>query len=137
MLTAVSFAYAGAGYGLGRGYGMGPCTASNLDLTAEQSAKLQSVRETYLKDITPLQNQLFSKRAEFRLLWAETNPDRDKIFAKQKEILEIQKQLGEKATQYRLDCRAMLTPEQQSKMAAFGPGMGRGNGSGWKHGGRW
>ena len=56
---------------------------------------------------------------------------------KQKEIAELQRQIEEKATQYRLDCSDVLTPEQQSKSSAFGPGMGRGHGPGWNHGGRW
>ena len=127
----------GWGQGMGPGYGRSAYGPSNLNLTEEQSGKLQTLRENYLKEITPLQNQMISLRSEMRLLWNVASPDREKITAKQKEISELQRQLDEKAVQYRLDCNAMLTPEQLSKMAAFGPGMGRGYGSGWKHGGRW
>lgn len=127
----------GWGQGMSPGYGWSTYRASNLNLTEEQSGKLQMMRENYLKEITPLQNRMISLRSEMRLLWNAASPDREKITAKQKEISELQRQLDEKATAYRLDCRAVLTPEQQSKMAAFGSGIGRGYGPGWKHGGRW
>ncbi len=117
------------GPGTGNGYGI-----SNLNLTEAQSAKLQSLRENYLAAITPLQNRMFALRSELRLLWNAAAPDREKITAKQKEISAVESQMEEKATTYRLDCRAVLTPEQQSQMAAAGPQMGRGYG--WRHHGR-
>lgn len=131
FVFCASLAFAG-GWGWGRG--MGPVAASNLNLTAEQAAMLQTLRENYLKEVTPLQNQLYGKRSELRLLWAKPAPDQAEITGKQAEVFELQKQLQEKSTQYQLDCRNVLTPEQQSQMAAFGPGMGRGHGPGWK---RW
>ena len=97
---------------MGPGYGMPPYAASNLNLTAEQSNPLQTLRETYLNEVTPLQNQIFGKRAELRMLWAQQNPDQTAITAKQKEILELQQQLQEKSTKYQLDCRNALTSEQ-------------------------
>lgn len=140
MMFTGSLALAGSrgwGQGMGPGYCWSNAGASNLDLTDEQSAKLQTMRENYLKEITPMQNQAVALRSEMRLLWNAAGPDRENILAKQKELSGIQTQLDEKATRYRLDCREILTPEQQAKMAAFGPGMGRGNGQMWKHGGRW
>lgn len=134
------------GRGMGPGTGMGPGScmalyaASDLNLSAEQSGKLQTQRETYLKEVTPLQNQLFGKKAELRLLWGTQNPDRAEITAKQNEIFDLERQVQEKATSYRLDCRSILTPEQQAQMTAFGPGCGRGRGYGGGHGprgGRW
>jgi Spy/CpxP family protein refolding chaperone len=110
---------------------MAPNAASDLNLTTEQSGKLQTQRESYLKEVTPLQNQLFGKKAELRLLWGKQNPDRAEITAKQNEILDLQRKVQEKATSYRLDCRSVLTPEQQSRMTAFGPGYARGHGPRW------
>ncbi|MDZ7582966.1 MAG: periplasmic heavy metal sensor [Deltaproteobacteria bacterium] len=76
----------GWGRGMGPGYGMEPQAAANLNLSAEQSAKLQSLRENHLKAITPLQNQMFAMRSELRLLWNETNPDKETLMAKHKAI---------------------------------------------------
>lgn len=134
LILSVLIAPSAFAGGWGPGYGMGSYAASNLNLTEEQTASLQTLQETYLKEITPLQNQLFSKRTELRLLWARQNPDQATITAKQDEIFELQRQLQEKSTKYQLDCRNVLTPEQQSQMAAFGPGYGRGHGPGR---GRW
>jgi Spy/CpxP family protein refolding chaperone len=115
------------GYGMESGYGPAPYAASTLNLTEEQSAKLRAIGETHVKEVAPIQNQLLSKRAELRLLWGKQNPDPAEIVAKQKEIFDLQRQLQEKAMQYHLDCRNVLTPEQQLKFADFtttpGPGF--------------
>jgi len=140
MMFTCSLALAGPrgwGQGMGPGYCWSGDAASNLNLTDEQSGKLATMREDYFKEITPLRNQMLSVSSELRILWSDASPDRDKTLAKQRELSGIQAQLDEKATQYRLDCREVLTPEQQAKMAAFRPGMGRGNGQMWGHGGRW
>ncbi|MDO9528828.1 MAG: Spy/CpxP family protein refolding chaperone [Syntrophales bacterium] len=105
------------GPGWERGHGMGTesCEGYNLNLTAEQSAKIQSLRETHLKEATPLRNQLFSKRSELKLLWVQINPDKNKIMSKQKEISDLQYRIKEKSTNYRLELSKVLTQEQQAK----------------------
>jgi len=140
MIFAGPLAFAGSrgwGHGMGPGYCWSGDAASSLNLTEEQSGKLRTMRENYLKEISPLRNQMLSLGSEMRLLWTASSLDRYKILAKQKELSDLQTQLDEKAALYRLDCRALLTLEQQSNMATFGPGMGRGNGQIWKLGGRW
>jgi len=162
ILTFVSqMAFAGQwGRGMGMGYEMGPgmgpgyCMslqgASYLGLTTEQSQKLQSIWEAYLRDITPIRNQLFNKRAELRLLWSEANPNKERIVAKQREINDLQGQIEEKTTHYRFECLNVLTPDQKAKLTTFGPGAGwghhgpgygygpgYGHGPGWGMKGRW
>ncbi|MCK7515731.1 MAG: Spy/CpxP family protein refolding chaperone [Desulfobacterales bacterium] len=123
----------GWGRGMGPGYGAPPMGAPNL--TPEQSQKLQELRQSYFNDIGPLQNQMFSKRAEMRMLWSQANPDAGKIAAKQQEIQALETQLREKATQHQLAVRKILTPEQLAQMPGMGYGMGPGMG-GRMHG-RW
>lgn len=136
IVLSASLAFAGpAGRGMGPGPGMSPYAASNLELTPEQSQKLTALQEAYLKDITPLRNRLFSKKAEMRLLWSSQTPDREKITAKQKEVSELERQIQEKAIKYQIESRNILTPEQRAKAANFG--YGRGFGPGWRMGGRW
>jgi Spy/CpxP family protein refolding chaperone len=120
------------GRGMGPGFGIPPFATSNLGLTPEQSQRLQALLEGYLKEITPLHNQLLSKEAEMRLLWSDANPGQEKIIAKQKEINELHRQIQEKASQHQLEFLSVLTPEQRAKMTAFGPGAGWGRGPGRK-----
>jgi Spy/CpxP family protein refolding chaperone len=143
-VTAFAASALAFGPGWGRGHGGGPCyggditALSELNLTAEQTAKTNALREAHLKDIKPLQDKMFSKRGELKLLWLQTNPDKDKIITVQKEIRTLRDQMQDKMTSYRLDVLKVLTPEQQEKLKSlkmrrgFGPGMG--GGRGW-HGG--
>jgi len=130
-LAASAFAF---GPGWGRGHGGGSCyggeitALSELNLTAEQTAKINALRETHLKDVKPLQDKMFSKRGELRLLWLQQNPDQEKILAAQKEIRTIRDQMQDKMTVHRLNVLKLLTPEQQEKLKAFGPGRGFGHG---------
>jgi len=125
----------GMGPGMGPGYGMAPGGVSTLDLTPEQTQKIQELRQSYLNEVAPLQNQMFSKRAELRMLWAEAAPNQGKIAAKQREVLELENQLREKATQHQFAMRNILTPEQQAQLPGMGLSMGPGKG-GRMHG-RW
>ena len=125
----------GGGMGEGMGCGMGPGMGgmilhalNDLNLTPEQWTKVQTLREAHLKDSVPIQNQLFAKKNELRLLWTQTNPDAAQIQAKQKELGELQIQMRNKGTQFALDVRKVLTPEQQAKLSTMGPGMGPGMG---------
>jgi len=107
--------------------------AEKLGLTAEQTAKIKELREQHLKDIKPLQDKMFSKRGDLRLLWLEKNPDQVKILALQKEIHDIRGQFQQKATAMRLTVYNLLTPEQKDKVKTviMGRGMARGPHHGW------
>jgi Spy/CpxP family protein refolding chaperone len=119
-----------------RGHGMREGTAhhnykdksadlfARLNLTSEQKARIQALREAHLRDVKPLQDRMFSKRGDLKLLWLQGNPDKEKILAKQKEIRELRDQMQDKATAFRVDMFNILTPEQQEKAKTFGPGCG-------------
>jgi Spy/CpxP family protein refolding chaperone len=117
----------GMGRGMGPGCAMGPGAWEHLNLSAEQQSKAQALWDAHQKEVTPIQNQLFAKRNDLRLLWNEANPDATQIKAKQKEIGDLHSQMRDKGTQFQLDFRKLLTPEQQTKLIASG-GMGRGQG---------
>ena len=135
----------GKGHGMGMGYGLHSGGARSggsglwraLNLTPEQTQKMQALRESLLKEKIPLRNELMLKRLELRGLWMQTNPDEAKILAKQKEINALRAQLGEKVIQNRLEMRKILTSEQQAKLTNLGghlwhryPKYGRGWGFG-------
>jgi Spy/CpxP family protein refolding chaperone len=114
------------GFG-GPAYGVPPIP----NLTADQSAQIQALRDDFLKEIEPLQKELYAKGQELRNLWRSSNPDQAAIAAKQKEIFNLQSQLQEKATSLGLEIRKVLTPEQLAQMPAFSQGAGFGPGAGF------
>lgn len=106
--------------------------APGLNLTAEQSAKLASLREAHLRDVKPIQDQLYSKQGELKLLWLAKTPDQNKILAVQKETRSLRDQLAEKQAAYRLEAYKVLTPEQVTKIQAYGGGRGYGHPQGMR-----
>ena len=128
MLALALMATAALAWGPGRGCGMGPGygTSAIPNLTAEQSSKIQALQKAHLDEIAPLREELFKKSTELQSLWLSKNPDQAAITAKQKEILNLQSKLQEKATNLRFETRKLLTPEQQAQIGTFGYGMGFG-----------
>jgi Spy/CpxP family protein refolding chaperone len=121
----------------GPGCGMNPCFGSNMNLTDAQKAQLQPKHDSFMTEMSPLRDELFSKKMELREMWKKANPSQAEISAKQQEIRAIQTQMQEKATEYQLECRQMLTPEQLEKMnTTLGSCGGRGGGQGCRMG-RW
>lgn len=129
-LAAIVASPAMAYRGMGGGYGYGPGNvadigaARGLDLTAEQTARINALREAHLKDIKPLQDKMLSKSSELKSLWLATTPDQEKITALQKDARGLRDQLTDKLTIYRLEVRKILTPEQLTKVQAYGTGRG-------------
>lgn len=107
------------GGGYERGY-YDPTTWQGLNLTVDQVNKLRTMRELYIKEITPLHNELISKSGELRLLWLQNPPDQKKIVAKQNELRALRDQLTDKQTAYRFEALKVLTPEQLSKVQLYG-----------------
>jgi len=135
LVASVALAW---GPGHGRGYGMGPGYGYPAipNLTAEQSSQIQALQKAHMDEIAPLQEELFKKRTELRSLWLTPNPNQAAITAKQKEILNLQTNLQEKGTNFRLEISKLLTPEQQAQLATYGPGFGPRMGK-MGRGGRW
>jgi len=126
VVATSAFAY-GPGGGRGAYLGGDPlAVAQELNLTAEQTAKIKELREQRLKDIKPLQDKIFSKRGDLRLLWLEKNPDQKKILALQKEIRDLRGQLQDKTTNMRLSVYNLLTPDQKDKIKTAFTGKNRG-----------
>ncbi|MDI9570457.1 MAG: Spy/CpxP family protein refolding chaperone [Pseudomonadota bacterium] len=141
-LATTSFAYGwGQGPHGGRGPGYGPCQSGDIrglagiDLTAEQEGKIRSLREAHLREIKPLQDQLFSKRGELKLLWLQQQPSEEKITAVRKEIRRLRDRLQDRQTSYRLSVLKVLTPEQRTKVQTYGAMKGFGPGKGFTRGG--
>lgn len=126
VVASPAMAYRGmrVGYGYGPGNVADISAARDLNLTVEQTAKINDLREAHLKDIKPLQDQMYNKNSELRSLWLAATPDQEKILALQKEAQGLRDQLTDKFTSYRLEARKVLTPEQLTKVQAYGTGRG-------------
>jgi len=111
----------------GEGLREAPAALASLNLTAEQSEKIRALRESLLKEVTPIRAQVLSKRTEMRLLWIQTKLDPDKIKATQREARDLMGQMQEKRTDFRLAFRNILTPEQTSNLLAQGIGSRMGH----------
>ena len=127
----------------GRGMMMGPMHApmmdwaSQLDLTLEQAAKIQELRETFLRDTLVWRNELVIKRFDIRDLLRNPQSEPNEILAKQKEIFDLQARIQERGLLLHIEMRKVLTPEQIKLLPPHWGGMpgppmtpGRGRGMG-------
>lgn len=107
----------------GRGH-LDPAVTEALELTNEQTQKIQALHEAAKKEIIPVKAQFATKRAEMRLLWTQATLDVAKIKATQKELQALGIQIRDTQTDMRIAFRNLLTPEQTSKLLAMGFGKG-------------
>jgi len=118
--------------GMGLRVGMSPHLASILNLTEDQKVMIQAKREAFQAEVDPLCDRLMGKKLELRNLWLQTNPDQAKVAAKQKEIQLLHAQIQQMATQHQLECRELLSPEQQEKLGTLAVQRGGWGTHGWK-----
>ena len=111
---------AGASHGTkGAGFDRNIASVPDLNLTEAQSAKIATLKTSFLTDVKPLRDKLFSKRGDLKLLWREKNPDQAKILAAQKQIRVLRGQIQDRVTTYRLSVRKVLSDEQRDKLKAY------------------
>ena len=87
----------------------------NLDLTAEQQAKVENLREEAKSETTALSQKLDELRKEMHWLWNAENPNEDAIMTKIEEMSAVKLELKKISAELRLDINALLTPEQKVK----------------------
>jgi Spy/CpxP family protein refolding chaperone len=90
-----------------------------LNLTAEQTRKLEDLQESFLEGTNQQRKELKVKQNELRTLWDERNPDQNKILTKQKEINALEPQLQEKVRWYRLEAQKFLAPQPRAQLETF------------------
>jgi len=123
-LLFASQAVAWGPHGMGMNPGMG--WMSNLNLTQEQTTKLNTLRQRFMQDTLAARSKLASVRVELQTLFAQADVDDDKLKAKHGEMLKLQRELQEKRFEFRLAARKFLTPEQLTKASlGWGKRMGR------------
>ncbi len=96
---------------------------SCLNLTPEQTKKIHTLQESFEKDVSPLRIQEFERNAELKMLWMQINPDPENIKTKQREIHDLKLTIEDKATDFRLGFRNILTQEQMLKFLTLTEGL--------------
>jgi len=86
--------------------------ASDLNLSSDQVKGLDVVNQMYLRETRLLRTELFSKRLELREFLTNPTIKTESIHAKNSEIIELQSKLDEKAIEYLVRVRTLLTQEQ-------------------------
>ena len=141
FVLALAWAFSAEAQWWGRGAGgpgAGPCWQNDtygLNLTQDQTAKLNTLHQAFGKDTADLSTRINQKQLELNSLLLEPTPDAGKIASLQKEISGLQLQFNEKSVSCQLEARKILTSEQIAQLPAgctfgFGNVTGRGQGYG-------
>src|SRR4030043_819466 len=99
--------------GMKKWRGENPCwRASELNLSQEQRKSFDLIQLAYFREAQILRLQLLTKNSELRELLADPTTATESIRAKYLEIIELQSKQEEKAAEYLIRVRNLLTPEQ-------------------------
>ena len=88
-----------------------------LNLTTQQKSRIISLKESY---INPLQQKMFNKRNELRIILRSRPPDQSRVMATEKELIAIREQLYERHESYRQGVLNILNAKQKTKLRAYG-----------------
>jgi Spy/CpxP family protein refolding chaperone len=141
-IAAAQFGFGGRGFGLGWCWVAPDVLKQQLGLTDEQVKKLTELRTKHLEKVGKLVAELAAKRSELRTLWLSQKPDENRIKELTEQIAKLQAELLTERTNFQLEVRKILTPEQLSKLPqiwgrGFGLGLGLGLGPRWGRGFGW
>jgi uncharacterized protein YecT (DUF1311 family) len=100
-------------------------------LSAEQQAKIASLRTDATQKVAALREQVAAKDIELQKLWAAPKPDQDAIRKAEAERGGLLGQIDRTWVDFRLAALAVLTPEQRAAGVVPCPGWGLGGGPGW------
>ena len=86
--------------------------ASDLNLSTDQMKGLTLIQQAYFRDTFLLRTELFSKHLELRELLTNPAVKIESVRSKHGEITELQSKLEEKAIEYLIKVKTLLTQEQ-------------------------
>jgi len=87
-----------------------------LDLTAEQQAKLDTIRARSKKTAEPIRAEVKQLREKMRAEWMQQKPGKATLLSLHKKINGLNQKLAEQRISDRLEMISILTPAQRSKM---------------------
>jgi Spy/CpxP family protein refolding chaperone len=112
MLSTVSFAQRG----------MRPVTLMNdstkfergiPNLTPDQKTKIKSLKVKFIKEVTPLKNEIAEKRAHLKTLGSVDKPDINAINKTIDELSMLTSRMMKQAASHRIEVSSLLTDEQK------------------------
>jgi len=110
-----------------------------LNLSAEQTERIQSIREEAKQAMEPLREQLQQEREVLQSQLAGDTATDDQLRAQHQETEDLHQQMGVERFETMLEIRRVLTPEQRSQMAELmeqrRAQRGQGQGLGGRFGG--
>jgi Spy/CpxP family protein refolding chaperone len=118
------------GMGMGMGQGFFPDYFQGLNLTQDQTAKINNLHSEFFKVVASLRSDIYAKKLELNNLLFEQVPDPEKAKKIQDELFDLKKKLAQKRLQCQIEARKILTPEQIAQLPP-GCSLGFGNMYGW------
>lgn len=113
LALMTSSAFSQPGMGMRRWSGEGQCSrASELNLSLEQRKTLDLLQQTYFREAQLLRLEIFTKNLELRELLINPSARVEAIRGKTSEIAELRSKREEKAVEYLIKVRNLLSPEQ-------------------------
>jgi Spy/CpxP family protein refolding chaperone len=111
----------GGGYGMGSGmmHGWGGGYLAALDLSAEQEAKIDKIRDETRRAHWALMGNMMDLRVRLRDLIAASDPDKSAIAKVNKELFDLQQTMLDSSLETRKRIEAVLTPKQQETMRGW------------------
>lgn len=99
--------------------------ADELGLTEEQEKAIAKARLEFIKNTADTKTKLEIKNAELKALWMESEPNKDAILKKVKEINDLKGELALKKAELRFEIYKILTPDQRKKIGKMGLHKGK------------
>lgn len=124
---------AGAGQpcGLGIGLGLGPAAIQQLNLTSNQVAQLQKIRDQFFSDTQPARAELQTRMKELAQLWTADKPSETAIRNKIAQMDTLRARIRNAVVDRTFAAMRVLTADQKAKLRTlvktrpgFGTGMG-------------
>lgn len=122
--------------GGGDGFGFGPGLAAlQLDLSEEQTASIEKIRDEGREKAVGLRKQMMLLRNELEGEMLTDEPSRKKVLDLNQKMGEVRTQLQANRLEHRLAVREVLTPEQRDRMLLMKEDgrWGRAGRSGMRH----
>lgn len=101
--------------------------AERLDLTAEQQAKIEALREQGEAERLEHRKQMMRLRHEMQGEWLKDEPSESTLKSLARQIGELRNQMQIRRIEHRLALREVLTDEQWDKLLTSRGGPGRGH----------